>query len=100
MSHEYAQDGSIAVHHDRCSWAAVHGKEAPSPEPWDRSWTFLCCCDVIQGVESEIRALTLDAVREAVAAVPHGISGDTGLHIHRERALAAINALREERSDD
>jgi hypothetical protein len=37
----------------------------------------------------------LYAAREAVAAVPHGISWGTGLHIHRERALAAIDALRE-----
>lgn len=37
----------------------------------------------------------LDAAREAVAAVPHGISWGTGLHIHRERALAAIDALKE-----
>lgn len=117
MSIEYAPDGSIVVHHDRCSWTAVHGKEAPSPEPWDRSWTFLCCCDVIQGVESEIRALTLDAAQEAVAAaLAKGLatstdgalyffelSGDpdfpnNGYYVtfRKDSLIAAIDALRKQ----
>lgn len=92
MSHEYGPDGSIAVHHDRCAWTDVHGKEAPSPEPWDRSWTFLCCCDVIQGVESEIRALTLDAAREAVASMVIETVGNSAATV--DQAVAAIDALR------
>ena len=95
MRIEYAPDGSIAVHHDRCAWTAVHGKEALSPEPWDRSWTFLCCCDVIQGVESEVRALTLDAAREAVlAALDFGREARFTVDV-RDDALAAIDALRQ-----
>lgn len=105
MSHEYGPDGSIVVHHDRCSWTAVHGKEAPSPEPWDRAWTFLCCCEVIEGVEAEVRALTLDAARAAIEAIPDGykIRGEfesystyhEGRSDFKDGALTAIDELRQ-----
>ena len=117
MSHEYGPDGSIVVHHDRCAWTAMHGKEAPSPEPWDRSWTFLCCCDVIQGVEQRVSSefLTpmalaftgmsdpryakgyadgLDAAREAVGSMVIETVGNSAATV--EQAVSVIDALREQ----
>ena len=67
-----------------------HGFCGNSDLSWCMHCEQQCICDRIKRAEDRV----LDAAREAVAAVPHGISWGTGLHIHRDRALAAIEALR------
>ena len=54
------------------------------------SYTLASYCRVCEAIRST-RTTALDAAREAVASL------EPVAHIHRERALAAIDALREGR---
>jgi hypothetical protein len=44
--HEYAPDGSIAIHDPHCPWKTMIG-DGVTPEPFPEKFAFLCCCEPI-----------------------------------------------------